>query len=64
MTLRQARDAKGWTQAKLSQESGIAQSRIAEIETGDTRDPKNSTVTALEAALGLRRGTLVFGKAA
>ena len=64
MTLREARDAKGWTQATLSHRSGVPQSRIAEIETGKTRDPQNRTVKALEEALGLRRGTLVFEEAA
>lgn len=60
-TLRQARLDKELTQAELSDRSGVAQSRIAEIESGKTADPNNSTVKALEEALGLRRGTLVFG---
>lgn len=63
MTLRQARDARKWTQAELSYRSRVPQSRIAEIETGKTRDPQNATVKALEEALGVPRGTLIFGKA-
>lgn len=61
MTLRAARDAKGWTQEQLEAASGIDQRNISKIENGDVVDPRNSTVEALEYALGLRRGTLVFG---
>jgi ribosome-binding protein aMBF1 (putative translation factor) len=61
MTLKQARDAKGWTQVELAAKSRIDQAHISKIERGEVCDPKNSTVAALEKALGVRRGTLVFG---
>lgn len=64
LTLRQAREARGWTQEQLAERSGVAQARISYIETATTKDPQNSTVKALEHALGVRRGTLVFGQEA
>lgn len=60
MTLRQARHAKGWTQVELAAKSRITQVHISQIERGWIADPRNSTVQALEKALGLRRGVLVF----
>lgn len=60
-TLHQARTDKGWTQEELAAKSGIDQRVISKIELGKTDDPQNSTVRALEKALRLRRGTLVFG---
>lgn len=67
LTLKQAREAKGWTQQDLEaatarRGSRVDQRSISKIERGGTDDPQNSTVAALEAALGLRRGTLVFGR--
>jgi transcriptional regulator with XRE-family HTH domain len=64
LTLRQARTAKGWTQAQLEEKSGVPQARISQIESGVTADPLDSTVRALEGALALKRGTLVFGREA
>ncbi len=70
MTLREARDAKRWSQERLSEETkrvspngeGIPQAHISKIERGDVEDPMNSTVVLLETALDLKRGTLVFGQ--
>lgn len=64
LTLRQARLGKGWTQEELERRSGVPQARISAIESGETQDPQNRTVKALEGALGIRRGTLVFGREA
>lgn len=64
LTLKDAREAKGWTQLRLAAESGIDQRVISKIEIGGTNDPRNSTVAALEDALGVKRGTLVFGERA
>lgn len=61
LTLRKARELKGWTQEQLEAASGIEQQVISKIERGGTDDPRNSTVEALETAMGLKRGTLVFG---
>lgn len=70
LTLKEARDAKDWTQARLEAETkrvdpsgnGVDQRAISKIECGDVSDPMNSTVVLLEKALSLARGTLVFGR--
>jgi transcriptional regulator with XRE-family HTH domain len=72
MTLKEARDSRNWTQQRLEAETqrvdsdgvGIDQRAISKIERGEVSDPMNSTVVLLEKALGLQRGTLVFGKKA
>jgi transcriptional regulator with XRE-family HTH domain len=63
-TLKQARDAKGWTQEQLAAKSGVDQRVISKIERGAVGDVMNSTAAALEEALGVKRGTLAFGAAA
>lgn len=62
MTLRNAREWRGWTQERLEELSGVAQTTISKIERGDVVNPSNGTVEKLEVALRLRRGTLVFGQ--
>lgn len=67
LTLRKARTDRGWTQEQLVArarkfEHGITQSHISKIERGEIGDPSNSIVAALEKALGVPRGTLVFGR--
>lgn len=67
--LREAREARGWTQAQLADETrriddkgqGVNQTHISKIERRGVVDPKNSTVELLELALRVERGTLVFG---
>jgi transcriptional regulator with XRE-family HTH domain len=44
--------AKGYTLDRLSKESGVAISRISEIESGVAEDIQLSTVTKLAQALG------------
>lgn len=64
MTLKRARLKKGWRQEDLADASGVQQSGISKLERGSIVDPQKSTVDALEDALGLQRGTLVFGEEA
>jgi transcriptional regulator with XRE-family HTH domain len=72
LTLKAARDAKGWTQEQLEAETkkvdpaglGVDQRAISKIERGSVEDPMNSTVVHLENALGVARGTLIFGREA
>lgn len=59
--LRTARDAKKWDQKTLARRSGVSQATISRIEAGEITNPSHDTVTKLEAALRLKRGTLVFG---
>lgn len=62
MTLREAREWRGWTQEQLEKLSEVAQTTISKIERGEVLNPSNGTVAKLEVALRLRRGTLVFGQ--
>lgn len=48
--LKKYRNKKGWTQVKLSQNSGVSQSFIHAIETGK-KNPTTKTVKKLAAAL-------------
>lgn len=64
MTLRAARERRGWTQEQLETAADVPQSVISRLERGESVNPTNETVAKLEAALRLRRGTLVFGEEA
>jgi transcriptional regulator with XRE-family HTH domain len=61
MTLRAARERRGWTQEQLEAASGVDQGVISRLERGSSTNPTVDTVRKLEAALKLRRGSLVFG---
>lgn len=60
--VRAARERKGWDQQTLARLSGVNQSTISRIESGKLTNPTMATVTALEQALKVRRGSLVFGQ--
>lgn len=61
LTVTQARDLRGWTPAELAEQSSLHLATIYRLEAGAIIDPSKSTVDALEAALSLKPGTLVFG---
>lgn len=62
MTLKAAREHAGLTQQELEDKSGVDRTRISRIEADPLHaNPTIDTVTKLEAALRLKRGTLVFG---
>jgi len=63
MTLDQARKRAGLTQDQLAERSGVDQTTISKIETGE-RTPRYETIVALEDALKLTAGTLLFGSRA
>jgi transcriptional regulator with XRE-family HTH domain len=48
--VRSLREAKGWSQAKLAVETGMAVSGISQIE-NDKRNPNSATLTKLARAL-------------
>ena len=48
--VRRLREAKGWSQAKLAAETGMAVSGISQIE-NDKRNPNSATLTKLAKAL-------------
>ncbi len=60
LTLQAARARKRWTLEQLAAASGINKSTISRLERSET-EPMRATSDALEAALGLKRGALVFG---
>jgi transcriptional regulator with XRE-family HTH domain len=62
MTLREAREQKGWTQEQLEDVSGVSQSTIVRLETSPDANPTVSVLQRLEKALGLKRGALMVGR--
>lgn len=62
LTLYEARHRARLTQDELAVKSGVAQGAISAIESGRTLNPAFDTVRRLEAALGIRPGTLTFGE--
>jgi transcriptional regulator with XRE-family HTH domain len=52
MRLKQLRAAKGMTQLGLSRATGLSLSIIAQLEQGETSNPRLNTVKALAKALG------------
>lgn len=62
MTLRDARELRGYTQEQLAELAGVDQATVSRIEAGLRTNPSNDTVSKLELALRLKRGTLVFGQ--
>lgn len=61
LSLKTARDKRGWTMDELAERSKVSKATISRIEAGDVTNPSNDTVANLESALSLKRGTLVFG---
>lgn len=62
LTLKAARERRKLTFAQLAAKSGVHKATVARIERGEVK-PMHTTVNALEDALELRRGTLVFDQA-
>lgn len=60
--LRRLRDSALMTQAELSRHSGVPLPTIKDIERGATTRPRNATVRALAAALGVDPRFLLFGR--
>jgi transcriptional regulator with XRE-family HTH domain len=56
--LKQLREAKGWSQAKLADEAGVSREYIARLETGK-HDPPLSRVEKLATVLGVTIGRLL-----
>jgi transcriptional regulator with XRE-family HTH domain len=54
MTLREARKARGLTQAELAQLSGVLQTNISAIEVGIVKSPTWDTVARLCKALRVK----------
>jgi transcriptional regulator with XRE-family HTH domain len=59
-TLRTARKRSKLSVRELAQRAGVHKATLYRLETDETLDPSHSTVEALEKALGLAAGSLVF----
>lgn len=59
LTLKAARERRRMTKAALAEKCGVNKSTVGRIEAGEVK-PLHETVTAMEAALSLKPGTLVF----
>lgn len=64
VTLREARQRRGWTQEQLEAKSGVAQAAISALERGLVTDPASSTVFKLAQALRIDPRFLRFGQQA
>lgn len=59
LTLKRAREQRRLTKAALAKKCGVHKSTVGRIESGEV-SPLHETVTAMEAALDIKPGTLVF----
>ena len=58
MTLREARQERGWTQDVLAEKSGVDQTTISSLERGAVQSPAWDTVRKLSTALRVKPDTL------
>lgn len=58
-TMKDARRAKGWSQARLAYEAGVPQSAISDIESGKRKNPGVKTLSKIAAALEVRLSVLI-----
>jgi XRE family transcriptional regulator, regulator of sulfur utilization len=58
-SLRRLRTARGWTQRRLSEKSGVSYVVVTKVEQGLTKDPAMSTLVKLADALGVSLDKLV-----
>src|SRR6266508_1249077 len=56
--IRQLRDERGWTQARLANHAGITITCLSNLERGATHDPNIETIAGLAAAFGLQPSEL------
>jgi transcriptional regulator with XRE-family HTH domain len=61
LTLKDARRRRRLDQVTLAKRSGVNQSTVSRLEKGRIAKPTEDTVKALERALRLPSGSLVFG---
>jgi transcriptional regulator with XRE-family HTH domain len=57
--LEELRRAKGWSQAKLSRESGVPQGTISKLESGATGSIAFANLEKLAKALGVHPAVLI-----
>lgn len=62
MRLRHARKARGLTQVKLAQLSGVKQASVSDLERGESKSYRGSTLLSLARALNVSPEWLSHGK--
>jgi transcriptional regulator with XRE-family HTH domain len=62
--LRHARKLRGLTQQELEKASGVPQSAISEVETGESKSPSGTNLVSLAQSLGVSPQWLAHGKGA
>ncbi len=60
--IKELRELKGWSQAELARQSGVAQSTISRIEADDTAGVSLGVVERLARALGCDPAYLIVKK--
>jgi len=60
--IRELRKSAGLSQLQLSNKTGITKSAISQIETGETKSLKGSTLTKIASALGVTPEEIQYGK--
>lgn len=60
--LKQFREEKGWSQTKLSEESGISRVTINTLENGKVQVAKTDTLTKIADALGHTVSEIFFSQ--
>lgn len=60
----EARESKGWSQERLSRESGVSRVTISKWESGQVVTPKMATLRRLANALGVPVEALLYPLAA
>lgn len=63
LTVSEARKRLKWSPEDLAEHAGVHRATVYRIEAGDISNPSYDTVQALELALKVKPGTLVFGSA-
>ena len=58
--IRELRDAKKWSQARLADEAGTRQATISDIENGRARRVEIALLERLAVALGVEPGDLIY----
>lgn len=57
--LKELREGKGWSQAELARQSGVAQPTISRIEADETRSVNLDNLERLADALGVNAAVLI-----
>jgi transcriptional regulator with XRE-family HTH domain len=59
--VKQAREAKGWSQEELAEKIGVSKGWVGQVETGRIDRPRPKYLTLLEDHLGISRDELARG---